>query len=162
MRSMTEITVVDTEDSSLISSCRWISYIDVDVSGDHVIAGSLDRRMVWFDSKYIMPGSLFHVSQSTLTASYKRTASYISNLIVFASPTSPFRPILPRKITTTRRFLPPMSPNGKLVRRRMQKMFFTRVVLGPECGEMRCHCGFLSCAGWSGRYNTLIIYFIVW
>ena len=123
MRSMTEITVVDTEDSSLISSCRWISYIDVDVSGDHVIAGSLDRRMVWFDSKYIMPGSLFHVSQSTLTASYKRTASYISNLIVFASPTSPFRPILPRKITTTRRFPPPISSNGKLVRRRMHKRF---------------------------------------
>ena len=158
MRSMTEITVVDTEDSSLISSCRWISYIDVDVSGNRIIAVCC---MVWFDSKYIMPGRLFHVSQSTLTASYKRTASYISNLIVFASPTSPFRPILPRKITTTRRFLPPMSPNDKLVRRRMQKMFFTRVVLGPECGEMRCHCGFLSCAGWSGRYNTSIIYLIV-
>jgi len=33
----------------LISGCRWISSIDVHVSGDHVIAGSLDRRMVWFD-----------------------------------------------------------------------------------------------------------------
>jgi len=33
----------------LISGCRWISSMDVHVSGDHVICGSLDRRMVWFD-----------------------------------------------------------------------------------------------------------------
>jgi len=33
----------------LLSGCKWISSMDVHVSGDHVIAGSLDRRMVWFD-----------------------------------------------------------------------------------------------------------------
>lgn len=33
----------------LISGCRWISSIDIHPSGDHVIVGSLDRRMVWFD-----------------------------------------------------------------------------------------------------------------
>ncbi|KAL7574974.1 hypothetical protein ACA910_010793 [Epithemia clementina (nom. ined.)] len=33
----------------LVSGCRWISSLDVHPSGDHLIAGSLDRRMVWFD-----------------------------------------------------------------------------------------------------------------
>jgi ribosome biogenesis protein ERB1 len=33
----------------LLSGCRWISSIDIHPSGDHVIVGSLDRRMVWFD-----------------------------------------------------------------------------------------------------------------
>jgi ribosome biogenesis protein ERB1 len=33
----------------LSSGCRWISSIDVHPSGDHLILGSLDRRMVWFD-----------------------------------------------------------------------------------------------------------------
>lgn len=33
----------------LLSGCRWISSIDVHPSGDHVIIGSLDRRLVWFD-----------------------------------------------------------------------------------------------------------------
>ena len=33
----------------LISGCRWISSLDVHPSGDHLIVGSLDRRMVWFD-----------------------------------------------------------------------------------------------------------------
>lgn len=33
----------------LMSGCRWISSIDVHPSGDHLIVGSLDRRMVWFD-----------------------------------------------------------------------------------------------------------------
>lgn len=33
----------------LLSGCRWISTMDVHPSGDHVIIGSLDRRMVWFD-----------------------------------------------------------------------------------------------------------------
>ena len=33
----------------LVSGCRWIQNIDVHPSGDHVIVGSLDRRMVWFD-----------------------------------------------------------------------------------------------------------------
>ena len=33
----------------LVSGCRWIQSIDVHPSGDHVIVGSLDRRMVWFD-----------------------------------------------------------------------------------------------------------------
>ena len=33
----------------LISGCRWISTIDVHLTGDHIIVGSLDRRVVWFD-----------------------------------------------------------------------------------------------------------------
>ena len=33
----------------LMSGCRQISTIDVHTSGDHVIVGSLDRRLVWFD-----------------------------------------------------------------------------------------------------------------
>lgn len=33
----------------LMSGCRHISSIDVHGSGDHVIIGSLDRRLVWFD-----------------------------------------------------------------------------------------------------------------
>jgi len=33
----------------LITGCRWISSIDVHSSGDHIIVGSLDRRLAWFD-----------------------------------------------------------------------------------------------------------------
>lgn len=33
----------------LLSSCRWISYMDVHPSGDHLLVGSLDRRVTWFD-----------------------------------------------------------------------------------------------------------------
>lgn len=33
----------------LISGCKWISSIDIHPSGDHVIVGSYDRRVVWFD-----------------------------------------------------------------------------------------------------------------
>jgi len=33
----------------LISGCRWISSLDIHKTGDHLIVGSLDRRMVWFD-----------------------------------------------------------------------------------------------------------------
>jgi len=33
----------------LLSGCRHISSLDVHTSGDHVIVGSLDRRLVWFD-----------------------------------------------------------------------------------------------------------------
>jgi ribosome biogenesis protein ERB1 len=33
----------------LISGCKWLSSIDVHPSGDHVIVGSYDRRVVWFD-----------------------------------------------------------------------------------------------------------------
>mmetsp|Transcript_6560 Transcript_6560/g.11694 ORF Transcript_6560/g.11694 Transcript_6560/m.11694 type:complete len:744 (+) Transcript_6560:142-2373(+) len=33
----------------LMTGCRHISSIDVHTSGDHVIVGSLDRRLVWFD-----------------------------------------------------------------------------------------------------------------
>jgi ribosome biogenesis protein ERB1 len=33
----------------LMSGCRFISSIDVHPSGDHLIVGSLDRRVVWFD-----------------------------------------------------------------------------------------------------------------
>jgi ribosome biogenesis protein ERB1 len=33
----------------LITGCRWISSMDVHHSGDHLIVGSLDRRVLWFD-----------------------------------------------------------------------------------------------------------------
>ena len=33
----------------LVSGCRWIASIDVHPSGDHLIVGSLDHRVVWFD-----------------------------------------------------------------------------------------------------------------
>ncbi|KAL3940223.1 MAG: hypothetical protein SGARI_001072 [Bacillariaceae sp.] len=33
----------------LISGCRWISSLDIHPSGDHLIVGSLDRRVIWFD-----------------------------------------------------------------------------------------------------------------
>eukprot|EP00980_Cylindrotheca_fusiformis_P006261 scaffold1340_cov122-Cylindrotheca_fusiformis.AAC.4 len=35
--------------SGLLSGCRWISSLDIHPSGDHLIVGSLDRRMIWFD-----------------------------------------------------------------------------------------------------------------
>lgn len=33
----------------LMTGCRHVSSLDVHASGDHVIVGSLDRRLVWFD-----------------------------------------------------------------------------------------------------------------
>jgi ribosome biogenesis protein ERB1 len=33
----------------LISGCRWISSMDIHSTGDHLIIGTLDRRMIWFD-----------------------------------------------------------------------------------------------------------------
>lgn len=33
----------------LITGCRWISSMDIHSSGDHLIVGSLDRRVLWFD-----------------------------------------------------------------------------------------------------------------
>lgn len=33
----------------LVSGCKWISCIDVHPSGDHLIVGSYDRRVAWFD-----------------------------------------------------------------------------------------------------------------
>ena len=33
----------------LLSGCKWLSSMDVHQSGDHVIVGSYDRRLVWFD-----------------------------------------------------------------------------------------------------------------
>jgi ribosome biogenesis protein ERB1 len=33
----------------LLSGCRHISSIDIHSSGDHLIVGSLDRKMIWFD-----------------------------------------------------------------------------------------------------------------
>jgi ribosome biogenesis protein ERB1 len=33
----------------LISGCRWLSSLDVHPSGDHLLVGSLDRRVAWFD-----------------------------------------------------------------------------------------------------------------
>lgn len=35
--------------TGLVSGCRWISSLDIHPSGDHLIVGSLDRRMIWFD-----------------------------------------------------------------------------------------------------------------
>ncbi len=33
----------------LITNCKWISSMVVHQSGDHVLCGSYDRRVVWFD-----------------------------------------------------------------------------------------------------------------
>eukprot|EP00752_Nemacystus_decipiens_P003314 g3067.t1 len=33
----------------LVSGCKWISCIDVHPTGDHLIVGSYDRRVAWFD-----------------------------------------------------------------------------------------------------------------
>lgn len=33
----------------LLSGCKWLSSVDVHPSGDHIVVGSYDRRMVWFD-----------------------------------------------------------------------------------------------------------------
>lgn len=33
----------------LMSGCKWISTMDIHHSGDHVVIGSYDRRVVWFD-----------------------------------------------------------------------------------------------------------------
>jgi ribosome biogenesis protein ERB1 len=33
----------------LLTGCKWISYMDVHPTGDHVLLGSLDRRVAWFD-----------------------------------------------------------------------------------------------------------------
>eukprot|EP01039_Chlorochromonas_danica_P007694 gene7694-8501_t len=33
----------------LQSNCKWLSSVDVHSSGDHILAGSYDRRVVWFD-----------------------------------------------------------------------------------------------------------------
>lgn len=41
--------VKQTMAKRLVSGCRWISSLDVHSSGDHLIVGSLDRRVIWFD-----------------------------------------------------------------------------------------------------------------
>lgn len=41
--------VKQTMAKRLLSGCRWISSIDIHPTGDHLIVGSLDRRVVWFD-----------------------------------------------------------------------------------------------------------------
>lgn len=33
----------------LVSTCKWLSSMDVHPTGDHVVVGSYDRRVVWFD-----------------------------------------------------------------------------------------------------------------
>lgn len=33
----------------LVSGCKWLSSFDTHSSGDHIIVGSYDRRVVWFD-----------------------------------------------------------------------------------------------------------------
>lgn len=34
---------------TLLSGCKWLSSVDIHPSGDHLIVGSYDRRVVWFD-----------------------------------------------------------------------------------------------------------------
>jgi len=41
--------VKQTMAKRLVSGCRWIASLDVHPSGDHLIVGSLDHRVVWFD-----------------------------------------------------------------------------------------------------------------
>jgi ribosome biogenesis protein ERB1 len=41
--------VKQTMAKRLVSGCRWISSLDVHPTGDHLIVGSLDRRVIWFD-----------------------------------------------------------------------------------------------------------------
>ena len=43
--NLTESTLV----KRLISGCKWLSSIDIHPNGDHIIVGSYDRRVVWFD-----------------------------------------------------------------------------------------------------------------
>ena len=33
----------------LMSGCKWLSSMDIHPSGDHIILGSYDRRVIWFD-----------------------------------------------------------------------------------------------------------------
>ena len=33
----------------LVSNCKWLSCLDIHSTGDHIIVGSYDRRVVWFD-----------------------------------------------------------------------------------------------------------------
>lgn len=33
----------------LLTGCKWVSSIDIHPSGDHLLIGSYDRRVVWFD-----------------------------------------------------------------------------------------------------------------
>ena len=33
----------------LLSGCKWISCMSAHESGDHIVLGSYDRRLVWFD-----------------------------------------------------------------------------------------------------------------
>mmetsp|Transcript_17936 Transcript_17936/g.19437 ORF Transcript_17936/g.19437 Transcript_17936/m.19437 type:complete len:840 (+) Transcript_17936:22-2541(+) len=33
----------------LMSGCKWLSSVDIHHSGDHILVGSYDRRVVWFD-----------------------------------------------------------------------------------------------------------------
>jgi ribosome biogenesis protein ERB1 len=35
----------------LISGAKWISSIDIHPTGDHVLVGTYDRRMIWFDAE---------------------------------------------------------------------------------------------------------------
>jgi ribosome biogenesis protein ERB1 len=41
--------VEQTMMKKLTSGCKWMSSIDIHPSGDHVLVGSYDRRVVWFD-----------------------------------------------------------------------------------------------------------------
>ena len=51
--TQTQVKVFDLINQQLIktlrSGARWISSMAVHASGDHVIIGSYDRRLCWFD-----------------------------------------------------------------------------------------------------------------
>ena len=71
----------------LVSGCKWISSIDVHPSGDHLIVGSYDRRVAWFDLdlsctpyktlKYHAKASLLHTAEAS--ANVVRRAGARSN-----------------------------------------------------------------------------------
>jgi ribosome biogenesis protein ERB1 len=41
--------VEQTQVKKLLTGCKWLSCIDVHPSGDHILLGSYDRRVTWFD-----------------------------------------------------------------------------------------------------------------
>lgn len=36
-------------EKKLVTGCKWISSIDIHHTGDHIIVGSYDKKVVWFD-----------------------------------------------------------------------------------------------------------------
>jgi len=41
--------LTQTLEKKLVSGCKWISSIDMHATGDHLIVGSYDKKVVWFD-----------------------------------------------------------------------------------------------------------------